>query len=321
MKLFWSKHKRIIWIAAAIIFIVVLFFIKNKNLFNNTVKYLGFNNKQSGLTYDPNETVSDLVNKDTDGDGIPDWQEILLGTDPNKAETVPGVPDSVTVAKLKAQQTAGAVGQTPASSQDDSNLTQTDKFSREFLATVASLSESGAIDSSGNMDQATVDKITSSLSDSVQNTPQRKIYTLSDIKVINDNSVQAVKKYNSTLNSIIPKKVVKYGALDVFKKFAPDDTGNNTDPTVLPELDPIIQQMNDLMNEMIKTPVPQSLETLHLYTINSTEGVIENLTDVQLYNTDPIVAFSGMSKYNQDLTTMENCMQNLANAINQKLKQ
>lgn len=183
----------------AVVFIVALFFIKNKNLFENTVKYFGGNGK-AGLTYDPNETVGDLINKSTTGDGIPDWEKILLGLDPTKTENVPGVPDSVTIEKI-----AQANGTNPQTNTDDSNLSQTDKFSRELLSTVASLEESGAIDENGNMDQATQDQLSNSLINSIQNTPQRKIYQLSDIKIINDNSVAAVKKYNNALNNVFPK--------------------------------------------------------------------------------------------------------------------
>ena len=107
---------------------------------------------------------------------------------------------------------------------------------------------------------------------------------------------------------------------DILQKFAPDDTGNNANPAVLSELTPIINQMTDFLNGIIATPVPQSLVSLHLNAINALEGVIENLNDIEQYNTDPIVAFSGMSKYDQSSTAVTTAMQNLANAINQKLK-
>lgn len=298
----------------AIIFIVTLFFVKNKNLFESTVKYFKGGQK-AGLTYDPNETVADLINKSTTGDGIPDWEKILLGLDPTKSENIPGIPDSVTIQKMmQANETNNET------SADDSNLSQTDKVSREFFATLTSLEESGAIDASGNMDQATQDQLTNSLINNIQNSPQRKIYQLSDIKIINDNSVAAIKKYNSILNNVFPKTSLTYSVTDVLQKFAPDDTGNNTDPSVLTELSPIIKQMTDSENGMLTTPVPQSLATLHLNAINSIEGVVENLNDVQEYNTDPIIAFSGMSKYEQNSTTMTIALANLANKINQQLK-
>jgi hypothetical protein len=291
---------------------------------DNTISFLinklktSLNHKKSGLVYDPNMTVADLVNKSTTGDGIPDWEKILLGLDPTKTENVPGVPDSVTIQKMEQEHASSE--QTGANTEDTGNLTQTENFSKEFFATIAALEQSGAIDENGNMDQATMDKLTSSLENSVQNSPQRKIYALSDIKIINDNSLKAIKKYNSALNSVSPKNTIKYSVTDVFKKFAPDDTGNNANPAALSELDPIIKQMTDFLNGMVATSVPQSLASLHLNAINAIEGVIENLTDAQLYSTDPIIAFSGMSKYDKDSTAMMTALQNLANAIDQKLK-
>jgi hypothetical protein len=313
MKAFCLKHKRVIWIACAVLFVVVLFFIKNKNLFESTEKYFG-TNQQVGLTYGPDTTVADLVNKSSTGDGIPDWEKVLLGLDPTKTENIPGVPDSVTIAKLQAQQKADGSGQVVAST-DNSNLNQTDTFSKELFATVATLDASGAVDANGNMDQTTVDKLSSSLENSIQNSPQRKIYTLSDLNITNDSSEKALKKYVDTLNILTSKKPLKYTALDVLNKFSPDNTGVNTDPTVLPELDPIISKNTALINGMLKMEVPQPLSTMHLNYINALEGLVENISDVKLYNTDPIISFSGMSKYETNITALESASQGILQEI------
>jgi hypothetical protein len=286
------------------------------SLLINKIK-TSFNHKKSGLVYDPNMTVADLVNKSTTGDGIPDWEKILLGLDPTKTENVPGVPDSVTIQKMV--QANNANTQTNGASQDDSSLSQTDKVSRDFFATIAALEQSGAIDANGNMDQATEDKLSNTLINNIQNAPQRKIYQFSDIKIINDNSVAAFRKYNNALNNVFPKTSIKYSVTDVLQKFAPDDTGNNADPSVLPELDPIIKQMTDSLNGLLITPVPRALATLHLYMVDSLEATIENLSDIQQYNTDPIVAFSGMSKYQQNSSLFTQITQDIGGLIDMKL--
>ncbi|MDR3519787.1 MAG: hypothetical protein P4L63_02790 [Candidatus Pacebacteria bacterium] len=306
-----------IWVASAILFVVVIFCVKNKNLFKNTISYIS-GNQQSGLTYG-NETVADLVNKSTTGDGIPDWKKILFGLDPTKTENVPGVPDSVTIAKLEQEQEQEAGGQANVEG-SSSSLTQTDQFSREFLATLTTLTQTGAIDANGNMDQATADQITNTLENNVQNSPQKKIYSLSDLKISNDNGTKSIKKYSDALDVFFPKTYVKPSVMDVLQQFAPDDTGNNVDPTVLPELSPTIKVLSTMLNGMLKTEVPQSLAVAHLSVINSLEEVIENLNDIQQYNNDPLVSFSGISKYETNTVVLGTSINTLANAIDVGLK-
>ena len=69
------------------VFAVALFLLKTTSVFENKETYKGAGQK-NGLTYG-NITIKDLVNKDTDGDGILDWEEGLWGTDPTKKENTP----------------------------------------------------------------------------------------------------------------------------------------------------------------------------------------------------------------------------------------
>lgn len=288
-------------------FIVLLFFLKNKSVFKNETT------ESNGLTYG-SALIGDLVNKDTDLDGIPDWEEGLWGTDPTKKETTPGTPDSVAIEKLKIQQTAESEQGLPlleGGNQDTGNLTETDKFSREFLATVSTL------DQNGSMDQATIDKLSSSLADKIQNSVPRKVFLISDIKIMEDNSLTAIKKYNDTLDSIKKKYPVTVSALDVLQKFIVDE--NTVDVTVLSELDPIIEQTNKIITEMVKMSVPQSLSLLHLDFVNGIERLSENLSDIKFYDTDVIVALSAISQYEKNTTLLESATNNLGNTIKQKL--
>ena len=267
-----------------------------------------FTKKQSGLTYAGNLTIKDLVNKDTDGDGIPDWEERLWGTDPTKPDTVSGIPDSVTIAKLKAEQEA-TNGQTNTDNQNSGAQTQTDQFSKDFLATVSALSQNGT------MDQAMIDKLSSSLADNIKNTPQRKIYTLADVKITNEKTKVTLKKYADSLYAIRPKNSSQNNVASILQKFAPDNSGNNTNPAVLSELDPIIKQTNDFLAGMLKITVPQPLVSAHLDILNALEGISENLTDVKLYDTDPIVSLGGISKYEANATTLNSDFQKIITTI------
>ena len=299
-------------ITTAVLFLVVLFLVKRTSLFENKEIYQSNNSPEKGLVYDT-ITFQDLVNKDTDGDGVLDWEENLYGLDPTKKETTPGIPDSEAIQKLK-EQNGDSTTTKGNTNQDEKSLTETEKFSRELFATVATASQNGT------MDQAAVEKLSSSLAEKVQNSPPRKVFTIADMKITDDNSVQAFKNYNNALNSIYKKTpTISYTIMDVLQEFMPDENTVNTN--ALLKLNPIEKQTSDIMNALIKTNVPQSILNLHLNLINSLESLAENLSDIQLYEKDAILALGGISKYGESSTKLESDLNNLANAINQKLYQ
>lgn len=269
--------------------------------------------EQDGLAYS-NTTVADLINKDTDQDGIPDWQESLYGLDPTKKETTPGIPDGTAISKLRVEQktnTGTTSGGNASVGAEPEKLTETEKFSRELFATVAAGTQNGV------MDQATIEALGASLTDRLQNTSPRKVFSIFDIKTVNDNSVQAFKNYSDALNNILKTYTINYTVLDVLQKFAVDE--NTVDVSILAKLDPIITQTNKIISGMVKISVPQSISALHLNVLNSLERLAENLSDIRLYESDPILSLGGISKYQENATALESDVNNLVNAINQKL--
>ncbi len=276
--------------------------LQNKEVYSNT-------SEENGLTYIGSDTtVSDLVNKDTDGDGISDWQENLYGLDPTKKETTPGTNDAVAFAKIKSEQE----GNIAKNSDGTEKLSQTDQFSRELFGTVTSLSQSGT------MDGAAVDQLGETLAQKIQNPTIRKVFLISDLKVTKDNSLKAFIAYNDTLNSTYTKYKPSYTVLDVLQKFIVDE--NNVDLKVLVKLDPIIEKTTKIIAAMRAMSVPESISVLHLNMLNSLERIVENVSDIRLYDSDPIVAMSGISKYDDNATALDTDVSNLVNALNQKLK-
>jgi len=277
-------------------------------LFQNTEKYLGINQK-SGLTYDPNETVADLVNKSTTGDGIPDWEKVLFGLDPTKTENVPGVPDSATIQEM--MQENNPSGQT--NTNQGGTPTKTDEFSRDLFAEVSAVSTQGQ-----PIDQSTVDNISNSFAEKIQNPVVRKTFLISDIKTTNDNSAGVIQKYKNALIKIYTEYPTKTNVADVIKEFVGD--GTNVNDAALQKLDPIITQLNGILTARIEMGVPSQLAQPHLDVINALERVIENLTDIKAYDSDPVVTIGAMNVYNNNTLTLQAALDDLANKITQKLK-
>jgi len=261
------------------------------------------------LTYDT-IAIGDLVNKDTDGDGILDWEEPLWGLDPTKKETTPGVPDSSVIKKLKAEQ-GFAINNTENGQDYTENLTETEKFSREFFSTAAALSQSGVTD------QEIMNQIGIDLADKMKDSSPEKVFTSFDIKITYDNSTTAVKKYSEALGSIDKKYPVEGNVMLILQKFILD--GNNVDSDVLREFEPMIKQAENRMNDIIKTTVPSDLAQVHLNMINAIERLVEDLSALRLFDTDPIVAMSAISKYQNNATSFESAFIALVNEVNKKL--
>lgn len=295
-------------IVAAVVFLIVIFSIKGRSVFNNNSSDTGLSD---GLKYD-SSIVENLVSKDSDKDGVPDWEEGLWGTNPNnKDSNGDGVTDDKEIAKLKAELKQNTDGLVEDPNSTGASLTQTDKFSQELLTTLA------AINQTGDMDPATAQKLGETLATQIENSAPKKVYGAGDIKITKDDSAAAIQKYNEALDSITRKYPASGSAMDVLQKFAADQ--NNEDTTVLSELDPIVTQTNQIIAGIVKTSVPQSLASLHLAFINSLEKVSENLNDIQLYNTDAVVALAAISQYEQNTADLQAAVDNLSSTINQKL--
>lgn len=291
-------------------FLVVLFLAKRTDFFERTVNFVSGGDRAE-LVYG-DATIADLVNKDSDQDGVLDWEEPLWGLDPTKKETTPGTPDSTVIAKLKAENGYNLDNPLGTITQPEENLTETDKFSRELFSTTAALSQNGA------MDRTTAENISGSLAEKIKNSVPRKVYVATEIKTTSDNSAKSIKKYSDALlSNVFNNYKTDTSVMDILKRFIIDE--NNVDATVLKELDPLIKQTQTMIDQALKITVPDSLTSAHLDLLNGLERVAENISDIRLYESDPILALGGISKYNENTATLESAIKKLADLISQKL--
>lgn len=292
-------------IAFAVVCVVVLFLQKNTSVFQN----IGGNDE--GLAYNT-EVLGNLLEKDTDADGLLDWEESLWGTDPTKTETTPGVPDGEAVASLKlTQEKNNTLSSSGSSALGEENLTETDKFSREFFSTVATLTQSGSLD------DETVGKISSSLVEQIKISASGKTFLISDIKITKDETPQSIKSYANSLVVIFTKYAIKDSAFDILSESMTND--GDIDAKILNKFDPMIQKMRAIVKEMLLVNTPQTFALLHLEVINGFQASAENLSDIKLIDEDIIIAISAISKYQENDNKLKDDVNRLSLLIDQKL--
>lgn len=259
-------------------------------------------NQTDGLVY-TNESVGELINKDTDKDGVFDWEESLWGTDPSKKDTDgDGVLDNTEIAQLKTD----TENQNTTSTNKNTPQTETEKFSDEFLTTVAALNQSGSLDAD------TAEKIGASLAENIQKPTQNKIYKLSDLKIINNNSKEIIQKYKETRDGIYKKYYSDQTALSVLQEFINDE--ENT--AILLKFDAVANQHKKIIAELVKMQTPESLAATHLALINVSQGMLENVIDFKTLETDPIKAMGAITQYEQNFSTLLELVGQLTEIIN-----
>jgi hypothetical protein len=277
--------------------VLAVFFIKNDS-FRNI-----FHKNSSGLSVN-SVKISDLVNQDTDGDTIPDWEEKLWGTNPNNKDTVgDGRGDLFEISRLQAQKK----GSTDSTVPDDSSLTVTDRLSRELFSTVSALSQSGEIDST------TLDKVSVALAGEIQTSVQKVVYSVDQLKITTDLSKNSIKNYNNNMGSIYKNyDSTRSGVVDILQNSLNE---NSFDPAGLAKLDPIIKRTDAVISGMLNATVPETLKFEHLEVINALEQISENLKDVKLIDRDIMLALSAISQYGNNSDNLDSSMQRLKVAL------
>lgn len=288
------------------VFVIVLFFLKNKTVYKNAYQ-------ENGLVYNGDERVGDLVNRDTDEDGISDWQEGLFGTDPTKKDTNDdGVPDNVEIAKMSGKMPQN--GELNLNIEESNeNLTETDQISREIFSTVATLTQTGVID------QATIDKLAKSLSNRLENS-QGEQFALSDLTILKTDTTEDVVNYSNALTKINEKhKAPAESVLTVIDKFIVNE--DVVDESALSDIDEIFKYMNAVASDMAKIGIPPSFAQPHLDVLNAMKKVSANMLAIKLYDTDTLLAMNGISQYGTNMVVLESAIDTLEGLIQERLKQ
>lgn len=221
--------------------------------------------------------VGELVEQDTDGDGLKDWEEPMWGMDPENRDTNgDGVSDGEEVSRIKASLGSGGLQDT-----EDIDLTQTETFSQQLFSLISALQENGEL-----TDQSE-ESIIAEISAFIQDSPEGTVYYMKDIKTVSDTSVNAVA-YIKAVDSAFAKYPIE--PLD-FILFDTVVTTPNT-KSVNSELKAVSDKYKSLADTLLATPVVVGESAVHLALLNSIVSAAEMFENISRYAIDPIPALA-----------------------------
>ena len=234
--------------------------------------------QQEALT----STISEIVGKDSNNNGIADWEETLYGLNPEKD----GAKNkSIIDAKKKELGQTEILQSTPA-------LNETEKFSREFFATIMALQQAGTLTPEAIAGLAT------SLSNSIAGSSKdayKSSYTSASIKTVSV-STSATTKYLTALGTLL----TKYKAQDIGVEMQSIGIAlSQNDPRPLLALSDIARSYTNLTKALLALSVPTSLAANHLALVTSTDIIAKTLPDIEQILSNPLLALPALAEYSK----------------------
>lgn len=230
--------------------------------------------KKSAKTV-PAATVGEAIIKDSNGNGIPDWEERLWGLDPTELYTGNMSNREIIESKKK------ALGLTNPTS--DEPLNETDTIARQLFSIAMSLSEEGA-------SIEDIQSVGAAIGSEVPAYTVTKKYTHKDIKT-NTTTVANLQNYQSTKNALTEIYGNDRSAEIIINII---DLGDYSEISQLKEYE---KNYKKIAEDLKNTPVPKSLASQHLDIINGLYGMAESFRYISESDKNMIIGLSGFSIY------------------------
>ena len=238
--------------------------------------------------------ISEVAKKDSDGDGLADWEEALWGTDINNPDTDgDGTSDGEEV-RLRRDPSSGEVDDSlleynlPKIVNDGEELTHTERFGRELFSGYSEL-----INTSRYKDEQ-ADILYKLLDQNIADIESVEPYTLSDIRTFSEeNNTIAIKNYG---NSIIANLQSEVGINEIVAIIELLETRSIESKE---NLQKIIDSNKKIIQKNLNLPAPKGAENIHLAFLNSHNEVIESLIKILKISEDPLLSVTGIGEYSQ----------------------
>ncbi len=261
-----------------------------------------------------NTTKVNIVSleKDTDGDGLKDWEEALWKTDPNNPDTDgDGTPDGEEVREERDPLKPGPNDKIkdevkfPIKTNYENKTTMTNAMTEDLFLNYINLKNGSELDSKSKAN------LINSIANKISKKDNLKIYTSKDLKIIPDSYVN-LKNYGNEIATIFLKYTqnpkADYNVVNILNKII-----TTKDNKYYSELEPSILAYKDISKKLLGVSTPKSSAVVHLAMINIYETIATSLEDIVKSPNDSLRGLIGVSRYNQQIKQVQIVIKDLSN--------
>lgn len=228
-------------------------------------------------------SVGELIGRDTDSDGISDWEEALWGTDPQKVDTDGnGKTDKEEIDARKA-----ALDTSSSAATTDRESNETALLAQQLFATIVSLSQSG------NLTSEAIENLSDSIGNSITIKTLDDTYTTTSIKTGANTKAVRQKLFTDFKKLVQTYDQYKFGSeLELMEQQF--EAGNTR---ALESIRRIAVAYQKFAVDAAKLTVPTDYSTQYVVLLNSYDKIGRTLIDLSVTDENPLVSISAFVQY------------------------
>ncbi len=258
----------------------------------DNIEYSASNKSSENETFAENPLIKKVTEIDSDDDGLKDWEEKLWKTELKNPDTDgDGTLDGEETAQNRDPRIKGPDDTLKADAlvDQENGLTATQKLARKSYTELLDAKNSGK-----KLSSEETETIIKEVVNTEQGELNAKVYSLSDILTMPDESITSLKAFGNKLGEIHQNDSPPNIQHEIILLADAVDTKNPEIPSQLATMAAAYQK---IVADSLKLKVPQSAAQAHLKLINALSrvgSVIETFT--KIYD-DPVVTIVGIGQY------------------------
>lgn len=255
----------------------------------------GGDNVSFNRAVDEDTSLTVVLEKDTDHDGLKDWEEVVWGTNYSLVDTDgDGMSDNEEIA-LERDPTSKDPGSFIKDSllyqQENETASTTGSYTETVLRDL--LEKYSILKSTGIYTDETSKYLVDTLSQKMD-VRQVDVYNESDVKTTADLSDESIRKYVNNIGKMILQYSAKYPGdeMEIFGTAIELENSN-----MLESLSVYSSAYKKLAEDLLSTSVPSIFIKDHILLLNVLSGMGSSLEKMQFSLSDPLIGIMGVGQY------------------------